>query len=72
MGIDWSGLRKSAADDLTGCRTVTVQFPSGPRVLIPKAWQREEGEPDKPVFELCGFRVIETVDGKFIAVKDGT
>jgi hypothetical protein len=38
---------------------------------LPKSWTRDK-RGDKPVFELCGFRVIETVDGRFIAVKDGT
>lgn len=57
-------------EPLTGHRFVTVQFPSGSRMLVPKAWRRVEDEPDEPVFELCDCRVIKTVDGQYVAVRE--
>lgn len=51
-------------------REVTVNFPHGERRVKPFAWQREEGQPLKPVFDIPGYRVVETLDGKYIAHED--
>lgn len=59
--------------------TVTVEFPDGPREIVPEYWVLEEdflSRPNRqgfgrktPYFKVPGFKIKETVDGKFIAVS---
>jgi len=53
-------------------RTVTVQFPDGPRQILPYSWTRLEGEPDEPNFDIPGYRIAAVCGGDYIAVRDPT
>ena len=46
-----------------------VEFPNGPREIEPESWVLEDFRPARPVFDLPGYEVVETIDGKYIAVK---
>lgn len=51
-------------------RTVRVEFPDGVRDVEPEAWSIKDGRPPRPVFRDSPYRIVETIDGRYIAVKD--
>lgn len=57
-------------------RTLTVEFPGGEtREVAPSYWEFEEDfmaatKVKHPVFAIPGYRVLATVDGRYLALRD--
>jgi len=53
-------------------RKEIVNFPEGPRQVTPISWTRQPEGFDEPSFDIPGYRVVKTVDGCYVAVRDPT